>query len=318
MDCSIVILSFNTKDVTRRCLTFVKKAVDYCQKNLKNKFEVVVVDNASTDGSVEMILKNYPWVKLIKSPQNLGFAKGNNLGMKRTKYPLILLINSDTFLEEKSLFASLKFMKGNPDCGVMGCKLLYENGVLQPSAGFLPNPLRIFAWMFGIDKIHILSNIIGPFHPMSQRFFTQKKEFGWIMGAFMLLRREVYKKTGGFDENYFMYTEEVEWCKRIKEAGFKIFYTPYIKAIHLGRASSKFDTSLSLTKELEGVLYYFQKHYPSYLFWARINIFLGTLLRLVAFYLLGEKKKAFIYKKALAISLRPVGNQAQPEFRGQK
>lgn len=292
MDLSIIILSYNTRDITDECLRRLKSSVISCQTMLKNNVEVIVVDNASTDGSVEMIEKKHSWVQLIKSKINTGFSKGNNLAIKKTSFPLILLLNSDCFVEEDTLFKALKYFKEHPDCSVLGVKLVYENNKLQPSAGFLPNPFNTILWIFGIAN---------SFHPANKEFFEREKKVGWVTGAFLMIKRKVWEKTGGFDEKIFMYMDEVDLCKKVERAGFKVFFTSSIQVTHLHRASSQDEPEKAFVSELAGIRHYFKKYYGGIYPLVRLFLVLGLLLRVIAFSLLGKTKRARAYVEGLGV-----------------
>lgn len=301
LDLSVIILSYNTKDITGRCLGKVKIAKDYCEKKLNNKVEVTVLDNASSDDSVYMIKNDYPKVNLIASKTNLGFSKGNNLAMKEAKSPFILLLNSDVYLEEESLYKALAYFRVNLNCDVLGPRLNYSTGKLQPSCGNLPDPLNIIFWILGLSLLPFVNKIVSPFHPKDKSYFSKAHQVGWIMGAFFMLKREIYGKTSGFDENLFMHMEEVEWCKRIKEAGFKIWYVPSIEVVHLHGASSDFDLSLSFLNELKGIKYFLLKHYRAFYSLIKLFIIFGLILRVMTFSLLGKTKRARVYMEGLKV-----------------
>jgi N-acetylglucosaminyl-diphospho-decaprenol L-rhamnosyltransferase len=278
-DLSVVVISFNTKDITDKCLK------NLALSNFKNK-QVIVVDNASTDGSIEMIQKKYPEFTLIKSDLNLGFGKANNLGMGQAKGKYILLLNSDAFIQPDTLDKCIEFMENNPDSSVMGCKLTYQDGRLQPSAGALPNPINTFRWIWGLGS---------SVHPKSPDYFSTSHRVGWVTGAFVFLKKEVFGKTNGFDEKIFMYMEEIEWCKRIKMAGLNVYYTSDFSVVHLAGASSNFDLSPAYTKEMHGLVYYFEKHYHG--IWKLMKLIIkgGNLARSIAFNVIGNHDRAKIY-----------------------
>jgi len=291
MDLTVIILSFNTKDITGRCLSKLQLSVVSCQTKFKNKVEVIVLDNGSTDGSAEMIKSEYPWVKLIVSKENLGFSKGNNLVMKKAKNPLILLLNSDVYLEEESLYKALAYFRVNLNCDVLGPRLNYATGKLQPSAGPLPDFFNIILWIFGLKG----------FHPQSKSYFSKAHQVGWIMGAFFMLKRKVYEETSGFDEKLFMHMEEIEWCKRILEKGFKIWYVPQFAVVHLHGASTNFDLSPSFLNELKGIKYYLVKHMKNLYVLLKLFLIIGLIFRVIAFSLLGKTKRARIYMEGLTV-----------------
>lgn len=300
MDLSIIILSYNTKDITDECLKRLQVAVDRVQEKLGNKAQVIVLDNASSDGSQDYIKKNHPWVEFIESKENTGYSKGNNIALRKTKYPLILFLNSDVFLEEDTLIKALECFK-NPDLDVLGPKLLYEDNSFQSSAGNLPNLVNIPFWILGLSLIPPIAQFTFPYHPNYKEYFEKMRNVGWVSGAFFMMKRKIYEKVGGFDEDLFMYCEEVEFCKRIKMAGYKIWYVPTIKVIHLHGASSKFDKSLAFKNELKGLKYYFGKYYPVYYPMVKIFLVLGLILRIIAFSLLGKTKRARAYLEGLSL-----------------
>lgn len=301
LDCSVIVLSFNTKDITDTCLSKLHQSVLSCQKRLKNKIEVIVIDNASSDGSLEMIKKKHPWVRLIASNTNTGFSGGNNLGMREGTKPFILLLNSDAYVEEDTLALSLEYFANHPGWDLLGCQLRFANGRLQPSAGYLPTPLNTVLWILGLALLPLIGRISSPIHPRDKGFFAQERQVEWVMGAFMMLKREVFNKTGGFDESIFMYGEEVEWCKRIKDAGFSIRYIPGIKITHLDKASSNFMMEKPLLNEIKGLVRYFHQHYAKEYFLVRVVMRAALILRIIAFTLLGKGQRRRAYWEALGV-----------------
>ena len=297
LDLSVIILSYNTKDITGRCLEKLKIAKKYCEGRLKNKIEVLVIDNGSKDDSVLFIKSNYPWARLLALKENTGFSKGNNLGMAKTKNPFILLLNSDVYLNEDSLYKALAYFRVNLNCDGLGARLNYPDGRLQPSAGNLPNPLNIIFWILGLGWLPF----IPAFHPRSKIFFSKAHPVGWVMGAFFAIKREIYTKSLGFDENLFMHMEEIEWCKRIKDAGFKIWYVPQIEVVHLHGASTQFDLTSSFLNELKSIRYYLKKHYPSFYLSVKLFLWMGLILRIIAFSILKKSARVDVYKKGLSL-----------------
>lgn len=301
LDLSVIILSYNTEDITARCLEKLKIAKDYCEKRLKNSVEVIVVDNGSSDGSAQIIKSDFPWVKLVASKENLGFSRGNNIAMEESKNPFILLLNSDVYVEEESLYKAIAYFRVNLNCDCLGAKLTYASGTLQPSAGNLPDPLNIIFWILGLSLVPVMNKIVLPFHPKDRRYFSKAHRVGWVMGAFFMLKREIFVKTGGFDEKLFMHMEEVEWCKRIRDKGYKVWYVPQVSVIHLHGASTKFDLSPSFLNELKGIRYYLLKHYRIFYLPVKLGLVLGLILRILAFTILGKSKRARVYVEGLNV-----------------
>lgn len=204
----------------------------------KIDLETFVVDNASGDGSAEMVSQEFPEVDLTASPRNLGFAAGNNVALRKASGRFLLLLNSDAYLLPGILERTIRFMEENPKCGVLGIRLVGEDGKLQPSARMLPN-----AWL----KFLVISGIASKF-PNSHTFggpdyswwdHSSVKEVGWVPGAYFLIRREVTDKIGFLDERYFLYSEETDFCLHTKRAGWEVIFYPDAEVIHLGGESSK-------------------------------------------------------------------------------
>jgi GT2 family glycosyltransferase len=301
MDLSVIIISYNTKEITEKCLSLVNESKRFCEKKLGNKIEVIVVDNASTDESPVMIKKKFPWVSLIQSGENLGFGKGNNLGMAHAKHPYLLLLNTDCFVKEKTFYDALKFFETYGSCDVLGSKLTFKNGSFQPSAGFVPNPVNTTFWMLGLDNMPGLRYLVDTVHERDRAFFKKTKIVDWVQGAFFMLKKEVFDQTQGFDENLFMYMEEVEWCMRIKKKKFHVYFTPLFEVVHLGGASSGYNLSVPLFKEMEGLMYVFQKHYKSWVGFLKGIISIGCLLRIIAFSILGKFNRVNAYLKVMKL-----------------
>lgn len=302
VDISVIIVSWNTKDITDKCLASMKKAVAYVKD--RANVEVIVVENNSEDGTPEMIAKKHPWAKLMPSGSDLGYSKGNNWGFKRinksSKY--ILLLNNDAYVNEDTLLRSLEYLENNPECDVLGCKLKYLDGRFQPSAGYLPKPVSVWGWLWWLDKLPLIKNLFSPVHPQEQSYYKKDRESGWVMGAFLFMRKEVFVKTNGFDENFFMYMEEVEWCKRVWDMGYKIWYTPKFWITHIDKASAFGDPAelaKIFRKEIVGLVYYMRKHFKSSMWWLLPTIKIGIVVRLVVFTILGNKMRTAAYKRIL-------------------
>lgn len=287
MDLSIIILSYNTKNITDECLRRL-------QLSGAHSCQIIVLDNGSSDGSLDMIKKKYPWVELIESKENTGYSKGNNIAFKKARFPIVLFLNSDVYVEQDSLIKVLEYFR-NHNCDGLGVKLTFENGTLQLSAGNLPTPLNTIFWILGLGQF------FNPFHPKSEFFFSKEKEVGWVMGAFLMIRKEVFVSVGKFDEKIFMYMDEVDLCKRVRMAGYKICFTPTISVTHLHRASSKDNPEQALTKELQGISYYLKKYYSKWYGVLRLFLTLGLILRIIAFSLLGKTARARAYIDGLGV-----------------
>jgi GT2 family glycosyltransferase len=299
---SVIIVSWNTKDITDKCLRHMKKAIDFVKGKIR--VEVIVAENASDDGSFEMIKKKHPWVKLYNTGDDLGYGKGNNYGFNKSskKNDYILLLNNDAFVEKDTIQKSVEFMQDNPQADVMGCGLRYEDGRFQPSGGYLPTPTNIWSWTWGLDLIPVIKNFFHPVHAKPGSFFKKDREVGWVMGAFLFMKREVYEKTKGFDPKFFLYGEEVEWCRRAKKKGYSIWYTPSFKIVHVDKASA-FGDPLELAKifrrEMLGLAYHMKLHFKDSVWWLIPVMKVGIAVRFIIFKLMGNTMRADAYAKTL-------------------
>jgi GT2 family glycosyltransferase len=229
---SIIILNWNGKDYSKRCLKSIKQNVRY------PNYEVIFVDNASTDGSVEMVEKEFPKTKVIKNPKNYGCAKGYNEGVKIAEGDIIFLLNNDTKVLPKTIEKMVSFLVSNPKIGIVGPKLLYPDGRLQPSCRTFPS-LRgeLFSALF-LDMIFLKSPFFNKYH-IGNFDYDKIKEVDQPLGSALMIKKEIIDKIGLLDERYFIYYEEVDFCYRAKKAGYKIFFIPYAEMIHYGGKSSE-------------------------------------------------------------------------------
>lgn len=234
IDISIVILSYNTKDLLRTCLTTVfSSALD------TYRMEVIVCDNASVDGSLEMVAAQFPRVFTIQNGENRGFAAGNNPGIAKAKGRYILLLNSDTEVLSDTIATMISYMDIHNDVGVSTCKVLLPSGQLDPAChrGF-PTPWASITYLLKLEKLFPRSALFGQYH-QGYKGFTTIHEVDCIVGAFFMVRKEVIEKIGLLDEDYFMYAEDIDWCYRIKQAGWNIIFNPKTSILHRKKQSGR-------------------------------------------------------------------------------
>lgn len=230
---SVIIVNYNVKHFLEQCLISVERA----SKNLK--VEIIVVDNHSLDGSVEMVQKKFPEVSLIASPNNLGFSKGNNLALKDCKANFALLLNPDTIVEEDTFEKVLSYMKSHDDVGGLGVRMLDGKGRFLPeSKRGLPTPTVAFYKMFGLSRLFPKSRKFGNYH-LSYLSEHETHEVDVLSGAFMLLRKSVLDKIGLLDETFFMYGEDIDLSYRIQLGGYKNVYFSDTSIIHYKGESTK-------------------------------------------------------------------------------
>ncbi len=241
VDLSVIVLSFNTKELLRQCLA----SLIHNSPSLKVK--IIVVDNASDDGSPQMVEKEFPQVKLIINKMNVGFAKGNNIGLKEAEGDFVLFLNSDTKVEPGGLKEAVDFMRTDKKIGALSAKTLLASGKIDPDChrGF-PTPWASITYFLGLEKLFPQSRFFGQYH----QFYLgldQNHEIDAGAGAFMIIRREIIEKVGTWDEKYFFYGEDLDFFYRIKQAGYKVMFYAKPLLIHYKGASS------GLRKESKGV-----------------------------------------------------------------
>ena len=233
MQLSVIIVNYNVRAFLENALISVQKAMNGIDG------EIIVVDNASDDDSVEMVKQKFPGVRLIANTHNAGFAAANNQGMKESKGSNILLLNPDTLLQEDTLHTMLSFFEQHPDAGLAGCKILNGDGTLQLACRrSFPTPWVALTKIFGLSALFPKSKLFGKYN---LEFLDPGSSYpvDAVSGSFMFLRREVYEKTGGLDEQFFMYGEDLDWCYRITQSGWKIWYVSSTQIIHYKGQSAK-------------------------------------------------------------------------------
>ncbi|MDD5043302.1 MAG: glycosyltransferase family 2 protein [Patescibacteria group bacterium] len=230
MDLSIIIVSWNVKNLLQKCLESIYRET----KNIS--FEIFVIDNASTDGSAEMVRNNFPQVKLIVNKKNEGFAKGNNQGIKESHGDFILILNPDTEILDGAIEKTLDFIKSKKDAGIVGCQILNADKTIQPSVRRFPSFWPIFLIFLKLPKL--FSNLSTVSRYLATDFnYQSMAEVEQVMGAFILIKRELFEKVGLFDEKFFIWFEEVDLCKRAQKNGYKVYFAPLGKIIHYGGQS---------------------------------------------------------------------------------
>lgn len=262
---SIVIVSWNVRDLLRACLESI-----HATAPTDLSLEVIVVDNGSTDGTVEMLRKAFPWVWLIEAGGNLGFSGGNNLGLTASRGRYVLLLNPDTLVLGDALPKMLAYMEAHPQVGALGPQLLNEDGTVQSSRRRFPTFwTAVFesTWLQPIAPKRTLDR-----YYMRDHDDDEIVEVDWVQGAALLVRREVIEQVGSFDEGFFMYSEELDWQKRIKAAGWQIVYYPEAQIVHYGGKSSEQVIAQRHIYFQNSKVRYFRKHHGD---------LVGFLIRLI-------------------------------------
>jgi GT2 family glycosyltransferase len=277
LDVSIVIVSWNTRDLLARCLSAVYESSEGLS------FEVIVIDNASQDDSALMLKNRFPDVILIENEANLGFAIANNIGVDQANGRFILLLNSDAFVHANAVETLVRSMEAMPDTGASGCRLYYEDGQLQRTAYSFPTVLTELWTAVGLDKLFPKSRVFGKYR-MTYWDLDDIREVDYVMGACLMLRREALEQTGALDENYFMYSEEVDLCYRLKRAGWKVRFISTASATHIWGGSSRLvQDAETIYRLYSSRMKFFRKFYGSlrtYLY--KIVLVIHSSIRILA------------------------------------
>ncbi|KQX51928.1 glycosyltransferase family 2 protein [Paenibacillus sp. Root444D2] len=276
MDLSIIVLNYKTRDLTLACLESVfSSATSYI-------YEVILIDNASNDGIIHATTEQYPQVVFIANTDNVGFSRANNQGIRIAQGRYVLLLNSDTIVESDTLDVMLRFMDENPTVGASGCKIVLPDGSLDKACkrGF-PTPSASFYYAFGFSKLF----------PNTPRF--NQYQLGYLspdeaypidslVGAFMLIRREAIDQVGMLDEEFFMYGEDIDWCYRIKEAGWVNYYYPGTQIVHHKGASSRRKPFKIIYEFHRAMILFHNKHYRKKYSWlTNAMVYAGVSLKFI-------------------------------------
>jgi len=272
VDLSIIIVSYNNKKFLENCLNSIYEN----SANALN-YEIYVVDNNSQDGTLKLLQESFPEVKVIDNNENLGFAKANNQAMRQAQGRYFILLNNDTFVFQDSLEKLVKFMDENKTIGAVSPRLLNSDGQTTQIQG---NNLHKKIWLS-----------------------TKPIPVSFICGAAFLIRREAYEKIGGLDEHFFFYNEDLDWCLRLRKAGWAIFYYPLSSVIHYGGQSSKLIKKKTFIEGFKGGLYFCYKHHrlllPIYLIVLSFYLLVSSALKLIQLIFLAEKKNSWEQLTAL-------------------
>lgn len=230
-DLSIVIVNWNTREMTRDCLASVRAGL----RGLAA--EVIVIDNASSDGSAEMIAADFPECILIRNTGNRGFAAANNQGFAIARGRQVLLLNTDTLIHGDVLPASVAWLDARPEVGAMGCRVLNTDGSVQLTCSMYPSILNQFLQLSGLSKL-TFPRFFGRYL-MTDWQRDSEREVEVITGCYLMVRRDVIAEVGGLDEAFFFYGEETDWCRRIRDAGWRLVFAPVGEITHHDGGSVK-------------------------------------------------------------------------------
>jgi GT2 family glycosyltransferase len=252
VDLSVIIVTYNSCALTLACVASVlaERRVD------SPTLEVIVVDNASTDDTLPTLRQQAPDVRLLPQSANLGFARGNNVGLAAARGRHLLLLNSDTEVRPGALAALAAFLDAHPEAGACGPMLLNPDGTLQPSGRELPT---LASLLLDMTRLHRLRR--RDLYAQRGRDYTQVTTVGELSAAALLVRRSVYEQVGGLDPAFFAYYEDVDWCKRIGDAGHRVYYVPQAQVMHHWQGTSRQVSELAYRAGQDSTRYYFRKHH---------------------------------------------------------
>jgi GT2 family glycosyltransferase len=305
LDVSTVIVNWNTCGILRDCLASL-------YANTANiTFKVIVVDNASSDGSVDMIKSEFPQVELIVNAENRGFAAANNQAIAVGKGRYVLLLNSDTVVLDGALDKIVAFADSHPEAGIVTCRALNKDRTLQPTCFMFPSVLNMFLWAICLARLFPTSRFFGR-ERMTWWDRNDVREVDVATGCFMLVRREAMDQIGLLDERFFMYGEETDWCYRFRKAGWKILFTPDAEIIHLGGASTG-QVRMEMALEYVASISLFFKKHTSRLSYRLACLLLALCFSLRALYWLA---KGIFSKNTRSANIQKAKNYTIGAFKG--
>lgn len=255
---SIIILNYKKPDLTLACLASLHQ--QFSEEFTDKKFEIILVDNASEDGSVkkfqeEIKKKNYSQITLIANKENSGFSKGCNLGASKATGENLLFLNNDTLVKDKGIRNMVEYINKHSEVAILGGQLRNPDGSVQPSAGKFYTPFNALLLLLGMQRYGLLDSSPATISKVD-----------WIKGAIFMIQFKVFQKLGGFDEKIFMYTEDMELCYRAKQAGYEVYFYPQVTIIHEEYGSS--NRTFTIVSIYKNLLYFYKKHrsHSEYLF----------------------------------------------------
>jgi len=298
VDISIIIVNWNTKNFLQSCLTSIVRHTSACS------MEIVVVDNGSSDGSVDMVRRVFPEVRLLVNDRNQGFAAANNRGLSHAHGRYLLLLNSDTVVLPDAFEDMIHYMDAHPHVGALGPRLLNEDGSLQISVRDFPRLDHDAAMMLNVKHWPIIGNVGRRY--MQQTYLPNPErisEVDWVMGACLLLRREAIEQVGLLDNEYFFFFEEVDLCYRLRRHGWPVVFLGTARIVHLGGQSRGRIPAPSLVWYYKGLLRFYRLRYSRQRYLAlRIGVAVGATAHML--WLLARRRRSHGGRPLLAAYAR--------------
>ncbi len=287
-DLSIVIVNWNVCALLRRCLHSILATMGVWPVS-----EVIVVDCASADGSVAMVQREFPSVRLLSASENLGYARGANWGVAQAAGRYLMIMNPDTEIVDDALATLVHYMEAHPGVGAVGPQLRYADGSAQPSRRRFPTPMTAF-WESTLLQQWFPRNRFAQHYYMVDQPADLTQPVDWLVGAALMIRRAAWEQVGPLDEGYFMYFEELDWCRRCRAAGWEVHYVPQAVVIHHeGKSSGQVPAARTVRFQRSKVRYFRKYHGAAWAFLIRVFLFITFSLQLVAEtakWLIGHKR----------------------------
>ncbi len=289
MDLSVIVVNWNTRELLAQCLNSIYANPPNCE------FDIWVVDNASSDGSAQMVREQFSNVRLIENGENLGFARANNQAIRESIGTHLLFLNSDTVVQSDALTRLLDFQCTHPQAGIIGAFLLNRDGSPQPSALRFPSFWSETFFAFGLDSRLPFALWLG----RRGHFMGEWVRSDCVSGAAFMIKRLVLDMVGMFDEKFYMYSDEVDLQLRSKQAGWEIYVLPSAPVVHLGAASTRQSAEKMKAELFSSKLYYFRKHHSRVSALALSWVFKASILgRILKYYLVGNARERDMWIQA--------------------
>lgn len=274
IELSIIIVNWNTQALLGQCLAAVRASMD---RLAPAAVEVFVLDNASSDGSAAMVRSQFPWTHLIVNDVNVGFARANNQAIDQANGRYVLLLNSDAIMPAQGLLHLWSFAEAHPRAGVVGVKLLNPDGTFQAAGNDFPTLLTTLAQPWDLIQ-KVQANPYYPSHPPHRA--RAAAQCDWVGGACLLARRQAIEEVGLLDTSFFMNSEEVDWCFRMRQRGWEVWYTPDVEVVHFGGGSADRRSAAQRMRSFEGKVRFLRKHHGALAAQlARLNFRISSLTK---------------------------------------
>lgn len=257
VDVSVVVVNYNTAHLIPRMFAALEAARGAL------RLQVIVVDNASRDNSPALLRARFPEAEVLENAANVGFGRANNQALALARGRYVLLLNTDAFVSPDTLEKTVAYMDSHSKCGVLGVRLVGEDGALQPSCRYFPTPWNAFLASTGLARLFPRSSLVDDM----DWDHDSVRACDWVPGCYYLVRREVIDRVGLFDPRFFLYYEEVDHCRAVRNAGWEVIYYPFTQVVHLGGESAQSEGPLERAGrqisalQIESELLYFRKHH---------------------------------------------------------